>query len=70
MATLYLFTVLKISGEHDVHQKTLPINSLQRSSICKCWVCWTRVRCHLRIVVNDVTFHTYHTYVRKNLASV
>ena len=29
MATLYLFIVLKISIEDYVHQKTLPIDSLQ-----------------------------------------
>ena len=43
-----------------------PIDSLQRSEVCKCWVCWSS-RQHLWIAVNDVTFHTYHVY-KKNLS--
>lgn len=59
VATLYLFIILKIAMEHDVHWNMLAVYSLKESDICKCWVCLTPM-CNLQIVVDNITFHTYH----------
>ena len=37
VVTVYLFIVLKIGTEHDLHQIMPPIDSLQRYDVCHCW---------------------------------
>lgn len=45
MVTLYLFIILKMDTEDNLHPKMLPVDSFQQSDICNCWVSKTP-RCH------------------------
>lgn len=73
LATLYWFIILKISAKHNLHQRMLPVDSLQQRDIYNCWVRHT-TRGHLWIAVKGTLqakygFTSFYSTVHANFSS-
>ena len=64
VTTLYLFIVLKISPEHNLHQK-MPLETVcSKATYTSAGVAGLTGVTYIRIAVDDVTFITYYAYTK------